>query len=62
MGWNEGKDELKDECFLMDDAISDGPMLPLDIEKPEDRGGTIMVVRGYAALIHLGVNIQAIMG
>lgn len=59
--WDEHGDR-KDEYFSMDEAISDGPLLPTDIRRPEDHDGTIMVFRGYTALTHLSISIPAIIG
>lgn len=59
--WDEYENR-KDEYFFMDEAISDGPLLPTDIGKPENHDGAIMVFRGYTALTHLSISIPAIIG
>ncbi|SPN99264.1 uncharacterized protein DNG_02301 [Cephalotrichum gorgonifer] len=53
---------VRDEFFSIDNASSEGPLRPQDIEKPEHQDGRVIDLRHYTALTHLSINIEAIVG
>lgn len=54
--------DLRDDYFEMDNAVSDGPLRPRDVEWPTDHDGRIMEFGGFTSLTHLSINVHAIMG
>ncbi|WQF80680.1 hypothetical protein CDEST_05694 [Colletotrichum destructivum] len=59
---SEDLESERDEWFLLDAAVSSGPLDPEDMPLDRDYGRTIGSLHDFPALTRLSINIQALIG